>query len=178
MSRPAKVTVEEWVEIGLDALRHQGFEALKADSLSKARGVTRGSFYNYFKAVTDYHAAVILRWKQLAAQNVIVEIDKLPSKRAALHELLRLAFGSSERLERQMRIWAENDPLPRRAVAEVDEMRIAYLKQLLLDNGVPSRSAGTRANLIYDCYLGCSMRRSLTEEELEELVQELMRLCS
>ncbi len=177
MSRPAKVTAEEWIEIGLDALRHQGFEALKADSLSKARQVTRGSFYNYFKTVTDYHVAVIQRWKEIAAQDVILKLDRLPSRRAALEELLRLSFGSRDRLERQMRIWAENDPAAREALAAVDEIRLAYLKRLLVENGVPAERSAARANIIYDCYLGCSMRRKLTPEELEELVSDLMTLC-
>jgi hypothetical protein len=101
----------------------------------------------------------------------------MPSRRAALEELLRRAFGSHERLERQMRIWAENDPLPRGALAAVDEMRLAYLEKLLTDNGVAVHPAATRANLIYDCYLGCSMRRGLSTEELDDLVAEMMIFC-
>ncbi len=177
VSRPPKLTAEKWVEIGLDALRSQGYEALKADSLSKAQKVTRGSFYNYFKAVTDFHAAVIQRWKEIATGNVILQLDKQPSRRLAFEQLLRLSFGSRERLERQMRIWAENDPLPREALADIDKMRVGYLARLLEENGIDPKTADTRANLIYDCYLGCSMRRGLTPVESEDLIKELMLFC-
>lgn len=177
MSRPAKVTLEEWVDVGLNTLRHHGFSALKADSLAKAKRVTRGSFYSNFNNVADFHRAIIQNWKEESSQNIITQLDQLPSKRAALENLLYLSFGNNERLERQMRIWAENDPLPREAVAEVDSMRVAYLHRLLLENGVPSENAITRANIIYDCYLGCSMRRRLSPQELERLVSDLMILC-
>ncbi|WP_169917404.1 TetR/AcrR family transcriptional regulator, partial [Oceanospirillum multiglobuliferum] len=133
--------IEEWIEIGLDTLRHHGFAALKADSLSKVRHVTRGSFYNYFNAVSDFHTAIIEKWKETASQNIIVTIDKEPSKRVALEELLNIAFGNNERLEKQMRIWAENDPLPRKALIEIDDMRLTFLTRLLIENGVSPENA-------------------------------------
>jgi len=177
LSRPAKVTLEEWVDVGLNTLRHHGFSALKADRLAKEKRVTRGSFYNNFNNVEDFYRAIIQNWKEESSQKIITQLDQLPSKRVALENLLYLSFGNNERLERQMRIWAENDPLPREAVAEVDNMRVTYLHRLLLENGVPSKNAITRANIIYDCYLGCSMRRRLSPQELERLVSDLMILC-
>ena len=50
----------EWVNAGLRALSRSGFTALKAESLSKSLGVSRGSFYWHFADVGAFQAAVLM----------------------------------------------------------------------------------------------------------------------
>lgn len=178
MGRSSGLTAEKWVEIGLKALSSQGHEALKADLLSKAQGVTRGSFYHHFSNVTDFHAAVIDRWKEQATDRVILAVEMPGNPRTALEKLLYLSFGRVERIERRMRIWAENDPLPRAAVEGIDRRRVAYVTALLGDMGYSPVVAATRANIIYDCYVGCALRRAPEPKELDDLVSEIINWCA
>ncbi|CAN0507682.1 unnamed protein product, partial [Phaeothamnion confervicola] len=61
-----RLTARDWVNAGLKALARSGFTALKADTLSKALGVSRGSFYWHFADVGAFHAAVLQRWREVA----------------------------------------------------------------------------------------------------------------
>lgn len=177
MARSSGLTVEKWVEIGLNALSVQGHEALKADILSKAQGVSRGSFYHHFSNVTDFHDAVINRWKELATDRVILAVKTSGDSAAELAKLLRLSFGKVETTERQMRIWAENDPLPRAALSGIDRQRVAFVTALLGDMGHDPIVAATRANIIYDCYVGCALRRVPSPQEVDRLVAEILQWC-
>lgn len=178
MVRPSVLSLEKWVEIGLTALSQRGHDALKADLLSKDQGVTRGSFYYHFANVADFHSAVIARWKEAATLQVISDLQALSSPRSALERLLYLSFSNVERLERQMRLWAESDPLPKAALAEIDTRRIGFLTDLLGKMGHSPVSAVARANIIYDCYIGRSLRRAPEADDLDNLVAELVGWCS
>ncbi|WP_051420396.1 TetR/AcrR family transcriptional regulator [Ruegeria pomeroyi] len=177
MPRAARLSAERWVEIGLETLAQEGYVALKADQLSRAQGVTRGSFYYHFENVADFHAAVIARWKHVATNQVIAGLLDQADPRKALESLFRTAFGHPESLEWPMRFWAENEALARAAIDEIDTRRIGFLEQLLGAIGHAPPIARRKAQLIYDCYLGSSLRRRLNPAELDGLVAELLQLA-
>lgn len=177
MPRSTRLSAERWVEIGLETLLQQGYVALKADQLSRAQGVTRGSFYYHFENVADFHAAVIARWKHLATNRIIADLQDTNNPRAALETLFRTAFGRPESLEWPMRFWAESEALARNAVDEIDARRIGFLTDLLGAIGHAPPLALRKAQLIYDCYLGSSLRRRLTAAELDGVINELLMLA-
>ena len=71
----ARLGPEEWVRAGLKALAKSGASALKADKLAAGLGVSRGSFYWHFADVPAFHAAVLKRWREVALENIIAEIE-------------------------------------------------------------------------------------------------------
>lgn len=177
MARSTRLSAERWVEIGLETLAQQGYVALKADQLSRAQGMTRGSFYYHFENVADFHAAVIARWKHVATNRIIADLQDSTDPRAALETLFRTAFGQPESLEWPMRFWAESEALARDAVDEIDTRRIDFLTDLLGAIGHAPPQARRKAHLIYDCYLGSSLRRRLNAAELDGVVTELLMLA-
>ncbi len=177
MPRSTRLSAERWIEIGLETLAQQGYVALKADQLSRAQGMTRGSFYYHFENVADFHAAVIARWKHVATNRIIADLQGTTDPHAALETLFHTAFGQPESLEWPMRFWAESEALARNAVDEIDARRIGFLTDLLGAMGHPSPVARRKAHLIYDCYLGNSLRRRLNPAELDGVVTELLTLA-
>jgi AcrR family transcriptional regulator len=166
----------EWVNAGLVALAKYGFAALKADRLASRLRVSRGSFYWHFAHVPAFHAAILRRWREIALENIIEEVDRAPNDR--LEALLARAFSRGSGMERAVRAWATLDPQAKAAVDAVDRERIAYLQTLLIDAGVPLDAAGTRARIINWAYLGFALSsKRLDSEALGGVVGELSQFA-
>ena len=147
-----RLTSLAWVNAGLKTLARSGFTALKADTLSKALGVSRGSFYWHFSDVGAFHAAVLLRWREVAYENVVREVDGTPENRLA--SLLGRAFRADVRLERAVRSWATAEARAKAMVEAVDTRRLRYIRELLIAAGLTANQASTRARILYWAYLG------------------------
>ena len=166
----------EWVNAGLKALAKFGFAALKADTLAGRLRVSRGSFYWHFAHVSSYHAAILRRWREIALENIIAEIEGAADDR--LETLLVRAFAAGSRMERAVRAWATIDPQAKAAVEAVDAERIRYLRKLLEDGGIPSKVAETRARIMNWAYLGFALSSTrLDHESLRGVVSDLSQLA-
>jgi AcrR family transcriptional regulator len=169
-----RLTSRDWVNAGLKALARTGFTALKADTLAKGLGVSRGSFYWHFADVGAFHAAVLSRWREVAYENVIRELDGTAQNR--LEALLDRAFRADTSVERAMRSWATTDPRARTMVDAVDSRRLSYLERLLVEAGVASAMAPVRARLLYWAYLGFILSSTrLAPSDRRRLLDELAR---
>src|SRR5580658_8170485 len=165
----------EWVNAGLKALAKSGFSALKADTLANRLGISRGSFYWHFADVSAFHAAILRRWREIALENVIDEIEGADDR---LEALAARAFARNAGIERAVRAWATADGRARAAVEAVDAERTRYLRKLLIDAGVPPGVAGTRARIINWCYLGFALSSNkLDDDTLKQVVGDLSQLA-
>ena len=167
---------EEWVNAGLRALASSGFIALKADTLAKTLGVSRGSFYWHFTDVGTFHAAVLQRWREIALENIVAAIDKTPGDR--LEALMHRAFSARSTLEVAIRAWAFADANARAAVDAVDAERVRYIRKLLIEAGVAPEHAETRAQIINWTYLGHSLSpHKRGSDEVRSVIEILSRLA-
>ncbi|OFX03823.1 MAG: transcriptional regulator [Alphaproteobacteria bacterium RIFCSPHIGHO2_12_FULL_66_14] len=169
-----RLTSRDWVNAGLKVLAKTGFTALKADTLSKGLGASRGSFYWHFADVGAFHAAVLHHWREVAYENVIREIHGTAEHR--LEALLDRAFRADTRLERAVRSWATAAPRARAMVEAVDARRLVYIEKLLIEAGVTPGIAPTRARLLYWAYLGFILSAArLGQADRRRLLDELAR---
>ncbi|MGO9629035.1 MAG: TetR/AcrR family transcriptional regulator [Xanthobacteraceae bacterium] len=170
----------DWLNAGLRTLARAGFTALKADTLSKSLGVSRGSFYWHFADVGAFHAAVLRRWREVALEDIVADIEETSGDR--LETLIRWGFSARSNLESAVRAWAFADEKARAAVEAVDAERVRYLNKLLVEAGVDPNLAKSRARLLNWAYLGRSVspRRMESEdldmEDLDMIVDDVSRL--
>jgi AcrR family transcriptional regulator len=166
-----------WVDAGLRTLAKSGFAILKADTLAKTLGISRGSFYWHFADVPAFHAAVLRRWREIALESIIDESGRTADRR--LKVLLYRAFSAAgSDTERAVRAWATADRQARAAVDAVDVQRLRYLQKLLIEAGVPPTLAGTRARIIYWSYLGFALSASkLDHAAMKRVVTDLSLLA-
>jgi AcrR family transcriptional regulator len=165
---------EEWVRAGLKALAKSGAGALKADKLAAGLGVSRGSFYWHFADVPAFHAAVLKRWREVALENIIAEIETTSDP---LEALLHRAFAGGSGVESAVRAWATADSQARKAVEAVDAERIRYLQKLLVDAGIAPDVAAMRARVMNWTYLGFAISSSRLEgDSLKQMIRELSNL--
>ena len=177
MSDP--LSAKDWLDQGLKALASRGFTALKAEPLAKAMGVSRGSFYWHFADIAAFHAAILARWHEVAAEQIIANVEAASKDENPLALLLRRVFGERLMLERAVRTWASVDPAARAAVQAIDRRRLNYVEGLLAQSGLSVEIARARAQILYWAFLGFALSdQPLPKTRQQAVVDELVRMSA
>jgi AcrR family transcriptional regulator len=172
-----QLSADDWTSQGLKTLARNGFTALKADPLARALGVSRGSFYWHFADLGAFHAAVLKRWREIAAEQIIADVEA--ARDEPLQALLRSSFGARLDLERAVRNWAAFDSGAQAAVRAIDRRRLDYIEQLLAMRGLDPATATARAQILYWTFLGFALSGTpLPAARLETLLDELLQMVS
>jgi AcrR family transcriptional regulator len=172
-----QLSADDWIREGLKALAKNGFTALKADPLAKAMRVSRGSFYWHFADLAAFHAAVLKRWREIAAEHIIADVEAGSDE--PLQALLRRTFGARLDVERAVRNWAAFDAAAQAAVRAIDRRRIDYIEQLLGKRGLAPATAQARAQIMYWTFLGFALSGTpVPAARLQGLLDEIMRMVS
>ncbi|MDE2379475.1 TetR/AcrR family transcriptional regulator [Bradyrhizobium sp.] len=173
-----QLSADDWINQGLKALARSGFTALKADPLAKSLGVSRGSFYWHFADLGAFHAAVLKRWREIAAERIIAEVEADESSEP-LRSLLRRTFGARLDLERAVRNWAAFDAAAQTAVRAIDRRRLDYIAGLLVAHGQKAATAQARAQILYWTFLGFALADNTPPAaRLQTLLDELLKMVS
>ena len=173
-----QLTAKDWLDQGLKTLADQGFTALKAEPLSRAMGVSRGSFYWHFADIAAYHAAILSHWRDVAAEQIIANVEAGAKHDNPLALLLRRVFGERLTLERAVRTWASVDAKARAAVQAIDRRRLGYVENLLMQSGLPADKARARAQILYWAFLGFALSdQPLPKARQQAVLDELLRMA-
>lgn len=147
-----RLGASDWIEAALDVLSDQGIDRVSVEPLAKRLGVTKGSFYWHFKDRDDLLEAILSHWRRRATLQIIDRIERADeSPRDRFLRLMHLPFLGSRRsrrgaeIELSVRLWGRHDPRARAALAEVDQLRLSYIRQLLIAAGVSESDALARA---------------------------------
>jgi AcrR family transcriptional regulator len=174
-----RLSAEQWLDRGLKVLANDGFTALKAERLAKLMRVSRGSFYWHFADIGAFHTALLDRWRDLAAEQVIAGVERSSQGDDLLPALLRQAFRVRPRLEVAVRNWATFDATAQRAVHAIDRRRLSYIANLMETSGLSSDLAATRAQIVYWAFLGFALSESpLPQTKHAKMLDELIRIAN
>lgn len=149
------LTAEEWTDAALWSMQ-DGVDGVAVESIARALGVTKGSFYWHFADRAALITAALERWEQLATRVVIAELDQIPDPRERLRQLLTTSILSEDaHLAIEMAIAAAgDDALVAPILGRVSRRRLAFVVGLYKDMGFSSAAAQPRAILAYSAYLG------------------------
>jgi AcrR family transcriptional regulator len=174
-----QLSARDWLDQGLKTLARNGFTALKAEPLAKAMGVSRGSFYWHFADIGAFHAAILAQWRDVAAEQIIANVEAASKDENPLALLLRRVFGERLTLERAVRTWATVDPAARAAVQAIDQRRLSYVESLLKQSGVADDVARARAQILYWAFLGFALSdQPLPKARQQAVLDELLRMAT
>jgi len=173
-----QLSAGDWLNQGLKTLMKDGFTALKAEPLAKAMGVSRGSFYWHFADIAAFHAAILAHWREIAAEQIIANVEAGSQDDDALALLLRRVFGERLTLEKAVRTWASVDATARAAVQAIDRRRLGYVEDLLVQSGLAADVARARAQILYWAYLGFALsEQPLPKARQQAVIEELLRMA-
>jgi AcrR family transcriptional regulator len=173
-----QLSAKDWLDQGLKTLAGRGFTALKAEPLAKAMGVSRGSFYWHFADIGAFHAAILSHWREVAAEQIIANVEAGSKDDAPLALLLRRVFGKRLKLEKAVRTWASVDATARAAVQAIDRRRLGYVESLLAQAGLPADVARARAQILYWAFLGFALSdQPLPKARHQAVIDEMLRMA-
>jgi AcrR family transcriptional regulator len=173
-----QLSAQDWINQGLKTLAKAGFTALKAEPLAKAMGVSRGSFYWHFADISAFHAGILKRWREIAAEQIIAGVEAASKDENPLEVLLRRVFSERLAIENAVRTWASVDPAARAAVQAIDRRRLGYVENLLLQSGLPAEVARARTQLLYWAFLGYALSdQALPKARQQAVLDEMLQMA-
>ena len=170
-----KVTRQDWLTLALDVLIRDGVQQVKVLALAERMGVSRLSFYWYFKSRQERLDALLSQWEK---QNTVALIhqSQLSAKTitAAVCNIQRCVFTVAlfdTALDFAIRDWARRADKVRCILDQSGIRRVAALNAMLTRFG-PRAEAETRARVLYFMQLGYDMAN------LNEPLQDQISLVS
>ncbi len=130
---PNRLTADDWIQAGLEALRRDGPGALRAEALARAMGTTKGSFYWHFADVPAFHQAVLIHWRIATIAALETEVASSDPADQRLRRYGRAIIA--DKTEAALRLWAHNAPVVADQLAELDAQRRTFITSLLQELG-------------------------------------------
>lgn len=155
-----KTPPDAWVAEATRVLATAGPDAVRVEALAARLGVTKGGFYWHFADRGALLERVLDEWEHALVDDIITQVDSDATEPAArLRRLFELAnqFARSEHgpaLELAIREWARRDESVAKRLRRVDSRRMAYLRTLFRDLGLPDDEAEARSFLAFTLFVG------------------------
>lgn len=143
-----RLSRDEWLARALDIVALEGQTKLRIDTICRALGVTKGSFYWHFKDRDDFVHGVVAYWSNHFTDPVREQVSQLPgTARDRLKALMRIVSeGGFARYDVSIRAWAAQDPeLVAAIVKAVDKRRLDFVGSLFADMGFEPFESEMRA---------------------------------
>lgn len=153
-----KVTRQDWLNAARAVLKAGGVEAVKVAELAADLGVSRSSFYWYFKNRTDLLEALLQHWQDTNTGALVAQAHApADTITAACCNIFKCNINAAlfdSRLDFAIRDWARRSAHVRDILVAGDAARIAALTQMFARFDYPAREAEARARVIYYMQLG------------------------
>ncbi|MDA4844774.1 TetR/AcrR family transcriptional regulator [Hoeflea poritis] len=153
-----RTTREDWLDLAKDILVSEGVGSIKVLALAQRLGVSRSSFYWFFKSRRDLLDQLLHYWEHKNTAS-IVERAKRPS-----HSIVEAVFNLFEcwvdealfdpGLDFAVREWARRSPTVRELVDRADNERVAAITGMFANHGYEEPEAFVRARVIYFMQIG------------------------
>ncbi|PCH66452.1 MAG: transcriptional regulator [Rhodobacteraceae bacterium] len=170
MTKPPRLSKQDWLKAGFRALTKHGPSGLKAEPLARSLGTTKGSFYWHFKDIGQFREAMMAHWEQRAYTDVVSHLEAEPSVPKRLRLLGQIAanaawpdYGDGP-IEPAIRAWSRSEAMAAQAVLRVDARRLHYLGGLLAEIGLTNPDF---ARIIYAGLIGLEDLSSRDDKPVE-----------
>lgn len=154
----AKVTRRDWLNVALDLLVSHGVAEVKVLAIGNQLGVSRSSFYWYFKSREDLLGQLLEEWERTNT-GIMVEHSEMPA--ATITEAVCNVFrclvapdGFNYQLDFAVREWARRDGRVRRVIDRSDTARHAAIARMFERHGYAPDEADIRARILYYQQIG------------------------
>jgi AcrR family transcriptional regulator len=142
-----------WLDTARRALIEEGTAGVEINKLAKRLGSSRGGFYWFFKDRAQLLEELLAYWVQTSTV-LFKRILQLPGhtgmdKYLAMTDLWIDENEYDPKWDGAIRDWARTSPHVRKVVHDVDQKRIAVLKQIISDIGYSGKEAHVRARVMY-----------------------------
>lgn len=169
-----KVTRQDWLNAALDVLISDGVEKVKVLTLANRLGVSRSSFYWYFKERQELLDALLEHWNQTNTAALVRHAQmRASSITEACCNVFRCFVAPSSfdnALDFTIRDWARRSATVRRGLEASDALRLSALQAMFERFDYPPVEALVRARTLYYMQIGYN------DADLREPIEDRLRL--
>jgi AcrR family transcriptional regulator len=156
--RNSRTTREEWLDLAIKALIRDGIDRVKVQLIAKQLGVSRSSFYFFFKNTHDLHAQMLDLWLRKNT-GPIIERAMRPSETItqSILNVFECWVDSSlfdSQLDIAVRFWAKRSKTVNDVVMQADDQRVGALAKMFTRHAYAEEEAFTRARVLYFTQIG------------------------
>jgi AcrR family transcriptional regulator len=153
-----KATRQDWINLALEALVSEGVESVRILPFAQTLGVSRSSFYWYFKSRQDLLDQLLDHWRNTNTRAIIERAERPAATivRGLLNVFECWADESlfNPRLDFAIREWARRSEAVRQAIDAADAARLAAIRDLYMRHGFEADDAFIRARVLYFMQIG------------------------
>ncbi len=169
-----KVTREDWMNVALDILVSDGIGEVKVLAIGQRLGVSRSSFYWYFKSRQHLLSTLLDHW-QASNTAALVTQTTLPADTVteAVCNVFRCFVNPglfNNALDFAIRDWARRSGKVRKVLDRSDQARLDALAAMFERYGYEEIEALTRARILYFMQIGYNVA------ELNETLSDRLKL--
>ncbi|MFC4098952.1 TetR/AcrR family transcriptional regulator [Paenibacillus xanthanilyticus] len=150
------VTEEQWIESGLKRFARNGSDGLVIESMASELGCSKSSFYWYFDNRSEFIAKIVNQWAYLATVHVMDKANNAEDPETRLTALLTQMFAATQNGDFlfYLRRASRENPQYGALLEQVEQTRMDYARQLLIQAGTDAETAACKSSLLYHYYLG------------------------
>lgn len=153
-----KVTRDDWLRLAGEVLIERGVSQVKVLTLANRLGVSRSSFYWYFRSRKDLLDQLLEGWEGRNTRAVLDHAARPAGNicRAVMH-LFECFIDPGQfdpRLDFAVREWSRRSPQVRARLDAADQARANAIREMFLRHGYEETEAFTRARIIYFMQIG------------------------
>ncbi len=153
-----KVTRSDWINLALDVLISDGVEQVKVMNLAQRMGVSRSSFYWYFKSRQDLLDALLDHWQDTNTAGLIRQTeapaDTITAAVINVHRCVVNPGLFDTALDFAVRDWARRSGKVQRMLDQSDTRRLQALTEMFQRFAFSEVEAMTRARVLYYMQIG------------------------
>jgi AcrR family transcriptional regulator len=153
-----KATPGDWLDLALTVLALEGVDHVTVLNLSERLGVSRSSFYWYFKNRDELLGALLDRWDELNTCSIVAQAEaRATTVNEAVCNVFRCWINPtifSRRLDFAVREWARRSAHVRKALDRSDRVRTEAIKALFVRFGYEDEDAFVRTRVLYYMQIG------------------------
>ncbi len=153
-----KATRDDWLDLALSVLARDGVGGVTVLALSERLGVSRSSFYWYFRNRDHLLDELLMRWEGQTTRSIVRQSE---APAASINEAVCNVFRCwidtelfSPRLDSAVREWARRSEKARNALDRSDSERTAAIRKMFERHGYPPDDALVRARVLYYMQIG------------------------
>lgn len=153
-----RTTKRDWLKAAVEILVSQGIERVKVQVIARNLGVSRSSFYWFFKSRQDLLDQLLSHWQDVNTRSLLERAER-PADTACRSVLNVFECWVNEelfdpRLDIAVRDWARRSAKVREVVDDGDTRRMDALIHMFRRHGYAEEEAFIRARVLYFMQIG------------------------